>query len=170
MGKRLEIDFEQAGGSGRVVLVENRSVSDQFNNSGSDVYGALKSYCERYDACDAIRATPTQDNVTERTRRDAQAFAYCKSSLTTLYLQLYTHAPVCHSDSSVYVAGMPSSVLLSRMLPEVLSVSQLRDILGAGARIVRRTSKHEVDWECDLPAGEQKVRCVFCGFLDTRSV
>ena len=81
MGERLEIDFEQAGGSGRVVLVENRSASGQFNNSGSDVYGALKSYCEWYDACDAIRATPTQDNVTGRTRRYAQAFPYCKSSL-----------------------------------------------------------------------------------------
>ena len=80
MGERLEIDFEQAGGSGRVLLVENRSASGQFNNSGSDVYGALKSYCEWYDACDAIRATPTQDNVTERTRRDAQVFPYCKSS------------------------------------------------------------------------------------------
>ena len=82
MGERLEIDFEQAGGSGRVLLVENRSASSQFNNSGSDVYGALKSYCEWYDACDAIRATPTQDNVTRRTRRDAQAFPYCKSSFT----------------------------------------------------------------------------------------
>ena len=78
MGERLEIDFEQGGGCGRVLLVENRSASGQFNNSGSDVYGALKSYCEWYDACDAIRATPTQDNVTGRTRRDAQAFAYCK--------------------------------------------------------------------------------------------
>ena len=45
MGERLDIDFEQAGVSGRVLLVENRSASDQFNNSGSDVYGALKSYC-----------------------------------------------------------------------------------------------------------------------------
>ena len=80
MGERLEIDFEQAGGSGRVLLVGNRSASGQFNNSGSDVYGALKSYCEWYDACNAIRATPTQDNVTGRTRRDAQAFPYRKSS------------------------------------------------------------------------------------------
>ena len=81
MGERLEIDFEQAGGSGRALLVENRSASGQFNNSGSDVYGALKSYCEWYDACDdAQRATFTQDNVTGRTRRDAQAFPYCKSS------------------------------------------------------------------------------------------
>ena len=77
MGERLEIDFEQAGDSGRALLVENRSASGQFNNSGSDVYSALKSYCEW---CDAIRATPTQDNVTGRTRRDAQAFPYCKSS------------------------------------------------------------------------------------------
>ena len=84
MGERLEIDFEQAGGSSRVLLVENRSASSQFNNSDSDVYGALKSYCEWYDACDAIRATPTQDNVTGRTRRDAQAFRYCKSSLNGL--------------------------------------------------------------------------------------
>ena len=82
MGERLEIDFEQAGGFGRILLVENRSASGQFNNSGSDVYGTLKSYCEWYDACEAIRATPTQDNVTGRTRRDAQAFPYCKSSLT----------------------------------------------------------------------------------------
>ena len=81
-GERVEIEFEQVGGSGRVVLVENRSASGQFNNSGSDVYRALKSYCEWYDACDAIPATPTQDNVTGRTRRDAQAFPYCKSSLT----------------------------------------------------------------------------------------
>ena len=78
----VEIDFKQVGGSGRVVLVENRSASGQFNNSGSDVYGALISYCEWYDACDAIRATPTQDNVTGRKRRDAQAFPYCKSSIT----------------------------------------------------------------------------------------
>ena len=41
MGECLEIDFEQAGGSGRVLLVENRSASGQFNNSGCDVYGAL---------------------------------------------------------------------------------------------------------------------------------
>ena len=45
-GEHVAIDFEQAGGSGRVLLVENRSASVQFNNSGSDVYGALKSYCE----------------------------------------------------------------------------------------------------------------------------
>ena len=45
-GERAEIDFEQVGGSGRVVLVENRSASGQFNNSGSNVYGVLKSYCE----------------------------------------------------------------------------------------------------------------------------
>ncbi len=79
-GERVEIEFEQVGGSGRVVLVENRSASGQFNNSGSDVYRSLKSYCKWYDACDAIRATPTQENVTRRTRRDAQAFPYCKSS------------------------------------------------------------------------------------------
>ena len=58
MGERLESDFEQAGGSGRVLLVENRSASGQFNNSGSDVYGALKSYCEWYDACDAYVPLP----------------------------------------------------------------------------------------------------------------
>ena len=40
-GERLKIDFEQAEGSGRVLLVENRSASGQFNNSGGDVYGAL---------------------------------------------------------------------------------------------------------------------------------
>ena len=77
MGERLEIDLSKLGVPARVLLVENRSASGQFNNSGSDVYGALKSYCEWYDVCDAIRATPTQDNVT---RRDAQAFPYCKSS------------------------------------------------------------------------------------------
>ena len=86
MGECLEIDFEQAGGSGRVLLVENRSASGQFNHSGSDVYGALKSCCEWHDTCDAIRATPTQDNVTGRTRRDDQAFPYCKSSLTMVAL------------------------------------------------------------------------------------
>ena len=31
-GERAEIDFEQVGGSSRVVLVENRSASGQFNN------------------------------------------------------------------------------------------------------------------------------------------
>ena len=41
MGERVEIDFEQVGDSGRVLLVENRNASGQFNNSGSDVYGAL---------------------------------------------------------------------------------------------------------------------------------
>ena len=40
-GERVEIDFEQAGGSGGVLLVENRNASGQFNNSGGDVYGAL---------------------------------------------------------------------------------------------------------------------------------
>ena len=65
-GESVEIDFEQVGGSGRVVLVENRSAGGQFNNSGSDVYGALKSYRECFDA---IRATPTQDNVQDA--RDA---------------------------------------------------------------------------------------------------
>ena len=38
-GECVEIDFEQAGGSGRVLLVENQSTSGQFNNSGGDVYG-----------------------------------------------------------------------------------------------------------------------------------
>ena len=71
VGERLEIDLEQAGGSGRVLLVENRNASGQFNNSGSDVYGALKSYCEWYDACDAIVASPTQDNRTHATRRSS---------------------------------------------------------------------------------------------------
>ena len=53
-GERVEIDFEQAGGSGRVLLVENRSASGQFNNSGGDVYGALnRIICEWYDAGDA---------------------------------------------------------------------------------------------------------------------
>ena len=95
MGERLEIDLEQAGGSGRVLLVENRSASGQFNNSGSDVYGALKSYCEWYDACDAIRATPTQDNVTGRTRRDTQAFPYRKSSSRRIVFHL---ARVCRKS------------------------------------------------------------------------
>ena len=92
--ERVEIYFEQVGGSGRLVLVENRSASGQFNNSGSDVYGALKSYCKWYDACDATPATPTQDNVTRRTRRDPQAFPYCKSSFTFLShgtLQILSH-------------------------------------------------------------------------------
>ena len=40
-GERVEIGFEQAGGTGRVLLVENQSASGQFNNSGGDVYGAL---------------------------------------------------------------------------------------------------------------------------------
>ena len=40
-GERVEIDFEQVGGSGRVLLVENRNASSQFNNSGGDVYGEL---------------------------------------------------------------------------------------------------------------------------------
>ena len=31
-GERVEIDFEQAGGSGRILLVENRSASVPFNN------------------------------------------------------------------------------------------------------------------------------------------
>ena len=57
-GERVKINFEQVGGSGKVVLVENRSVSGQFNNSDSDVYGALKSYCEWYDACDAYVPLP----------------------------------------------------------------------------------------------------------------
>ena len=49
MGERVEIEFEQAGDSGRVVLVKNRSASGQFNNSGSDVYRALKSYCKSFN-------------------------------------------------------------------------------------------------------------------------
>ena len=57
-GERAEIDFEQVWGSSKVVLVENRSASGPFNNSGSDVYGALKSYCEWYDACDAYVPLP----------------------------------------------------------------------------------------------------------------
>ena len=57
-GERVEIDFEQVGGFGRVVLVENRSASGQFNNSGSDVYDTLKSYCEWYDACDFFPFLP----------------------------------------------------------------------------------------------------------------
>ena len=34
-GERAEIDFEQVGDSGRVVLVENRSASGQFNNQAA---------------------------------------------------------------------------------------------------------------------------------------
>ena len=42
-GDRIEMDFEQAGGSSRVLPVENLSASGQFKNSCSNVYNELKS-------------------------------------------------------------------------------------------------------------------------------
>ena len=60
--RTLEIDLEQAGGSGKILPVENSSMSGQFKNLCSDVYGKLKSYCEWYNGRDAMHATPTQDN------------------------------------------------------------------------------------------------------------
>ena len=43
MGKHTEMGFEQGGCSGRVLPIENRSMSGQFKNLSSDVYSALKS-------------------------------------------------------------------------------------------------------------------------------
>ena len=62
-GERLEMDFEQAGCSSRVLPVKNLSASGQFKSLCSDVYGALKP-CEWYNACNVMRCVSLLHKMT----------------------------------------------------------------------------------------------------------